>query len=177
VATDLHLTDTYFIVGHFHDTIFGGYVFPFFAAIYYWFPKATGRRMNEWLGKLHFWLMTPAFLTLTLVMMRVGLLGMRRRIADYDPVLGFDGYHMVMTIAGYLIALSIAIFLYNLIRSVRHGESAVGNLWNSRSPEWQVPSPMPVHNFERTLEVIGEPYDYGLAGSQYTRFVEEDGHL
>ena len=126
VATDLHLTDTYFIVGHFHDTIFGGYVFPFFAAIYYWFPKATGRRMNETLGKLHFWIMTPAFLTLTLLMMRVGLLGMRRRIADYDPALGFTGYHVVMTVAGFLIALSVLIFVINLVRSIKHGEVADG---------------------------------------------------
>jgi cytochrome c oxidase subunit 1 len=174
VATDLHLTDTYFIVGHFHDTIFGGYVFPFFAAIYYWFPKATGRRMNETLGKLHFWIMTPAFLTLTLVMMRIGLLGMRRRIADYDPALGFAGYHLVMTIAGFLIGLSVLIFLVNFVRSLRAGAKAEGNLWNSRSPEWQVPSPMPVHNYEQPIEVVGEPYDYGLAGSQYTRFIK--GH-
>jgi cytochrome c oxidase subunit 1 len=170
VATDLHLTDTYFIVGHFHDTIFGGYIFPFFAAIYYWFPKATGRRMSETLGKIHFWIMTPAFLTLTLLMMRIGLLGMRRRIADYDPALGFTGYHVVMTIAGFLIALSILIFLINLIRSIQHGEKAEGNVWNSRSPEWQVPSPLPVHNYARPVEVIGEPYDYGLVGSEYTRF-------
>lgn len=173
VATDLHLTDTYFIVGHFHDTIFGGYVFPFFAAIYFWFPKATGRRMNETLGKLHFWIMTPAFLTLTLLMMRIGMLGMRRRIADYDPALGFTGYHIVMTVAGFLIAFSILIFLINLIRSIRHGEKAEGNLWNSRSPEWQVPSPMPIHNYARAVEVVGEPYDYGLAGSEYTRFAKE----
>ncbi len=171
VATDLHLTDTYFIVGHFHDTIFGGYVFPFFAAIYYWFPKATGRRMSERLGKLHFWIMTPAFLTLTLLMMRVGLLGMRRRIADYDPALGFAGYHLVMTIAGFLIAFSVLIFVINLVRSVRHGEVAQGNLWNSRSPEWQVVSPMPLDNYKRPIEVIGEPYDYGVVGSSYTRFI------
>jgi cytochrome c oxidase subunit 1 len=171
VATDLHLTDTYFIVGHFHDTIFGGYVFPFFAAIYYWFPKATGRRMSEKLGKLHFWLMTPAFLTLTLLMMRVGLLGMRRRIADYDPALGFTLYHEVMTAAAFLIALSILLFMINFIRSIKHGEPATGNIWSSRSPEWQVPSPMPVENYERAIEVVGEPYDYGLAGSTYTRFV------
>jgi cytochrome c oxidase subunit 1 len=171
VATDLHLTDTYFIVGHFHDTIFGGYVFPFFAAIYYWFPKATGRRMSERLGKLHFWIMTPAFLTLTLLMMRVGLLGMRRRVADYDPALGFTVYHEVMTVAGFLIALSVLIFVINLVRSSRHGEVAAGNLWNSRSPEWQVPSPMPLHNYERPLEVVGEPYDYGVPGSTYTKFI------
>jgi cytochrome c oxidase subunit 1 len=173
VSTDLQLHDTYFIVGHFHDTIFGGYVFPFFAAIYYWFPKATGRRMNESLGKIHFWLMTPAFLTLTLLMMRIGILGMRRRIADYDPALGFTGYHIVMTISGFLIALSILIFLINIIRSVKHGEIATGNIWNSRSPEWQVPSPMPVENYDHPLEVVGEPYDYGLKGSEYTKFIKE----
>ena len=173
VATDLHLTDTYFIVGHFHDTIFGGYVFPFFEAIYYWFPKVTGKRMNETLGKLHFWIMTPSFLTLTLLMMRIGILGMRRRIADYDPSQGFTPYHVVMTIAAYLIAFSILLFFINLIRSIRQGERAQGNIWNSRSPEWQVPSPLPVHNYETPFEVIGEPYDYGLPGSQYTRFVKD----
>lgn len=172
VSTDLHLHDTYFIVGHFHDTLFGGYVFPFFAAIYYWFPKATGRRMNEFWGKVHFWLMTPSFLTLTLLMMRVGLLGMRRRIVDYDPALGLDPYHLVMTVAAFLIALSILIFLINLFRSIQHGEKAEGNIWNSRSPEWQVPSPLPAHNYEKPFEVIGEPYDYGLPGSAYVQFLK-----
>jgi len=171
VSVDLHLHDTYWVVGHFHDTLFGGFVFPFFAALYYWFPKATGKRMNERLGKIHFWLMTPAFLTLSFGMMRVGLLGMRRRIADYDPALGFDSTHLVMTIAAFLIALSIAIFFYNLITSIKRGEPATGNLWNSRSPEWQVPSPMPVHNYEIPFEVVGEPYDYGLADSKYIEFM------
>ncbi len=175
VATDLHLTDTYFVVGHFHDTIFGGYVFPFFAAIYYWFPKVTGRRLNETLGKWHFWLFFPSFIILTLLMMRVGLIGMRRRIADYDPALGLQGYHMVMTIAAYVIAIATAIFIYNFVRSIKHGEVATGNVWNSRSPEWNVPSPMPVHNYEgNPVEVIGEPYDYGLPGSQYVRFGSEE---
>ncbi|HLO28997.1 MAG TPA: cbb3-type cytochrome c oxidase subunit I, partial [Anaerolineales bacterium] len=185
VSVDLHLTDTYFIVGHFHDTIFGGFVFPFFGAIYYWFPKATGRRMNEFWGKVHFWIMTPAFLVLTLGMMRVGLLGMRRRIADYDPNLmgdqilfrlfnhdfrAIDLNHLVLTIAGYLIFFSVLIFFINLFYSINHGEKAEGNLWRSRSPEWQVPSPMPVHNYDVPFEVVGEPYDYGLAGSKYVEF-------
>jgi len=172
VSTDLHLHDTYFIVGHFHDTMFGGYIFPFFAALYYWFPKATGRRMSEKLGKLHFWIMTPAFLVMTLSMMRIGLLGMRRRIADYDPMLGFDLTHLITTIAGYLIFTSVVIFLYNFFRSMKHGEEAEGNLWNSRSPEWQVPSPMPVHNYDQAFEVVGEPYDYGLEGSRYVEFAK-----
>ncbi len=170
VTTDLHLQDTYFIVGHFHDTIFGGYIYPFFAALYYWFPKATGRRMSEKLGKLHFWLMTPAFLVMSFLMMRVGLLGMRRRIADYDPALGFDFLHLLITLSGFLIAISVLIFLYNFFHSIKHGEPATGNIWRSRSPEWQVPSPMPAHNYEEAFEVVGEPYDYGLPGSTYIRF-------
>jgi cytochrome c oxidase subunit 1 len=175
VSTDLHLHDTYFIVGHFHDTIFGGFVFPFFAALYYWFPKATGRRMNETLGKLHFWLMTPAFFVLTFGMMYIGLLGMRRRIVDYDPALGIDSTHLVLTIAGYLIGLSVVIFIYNFFNSIKNGEKAEGNVWNSRSPEWQVPSPMPVHNYDQPFEVISEPYDYGLeGGSPYVKFSEPE---
>ena len=177
VSTDLHLHDTYFIVGHFHDTIFGGFVFPFFAALYYWFPKATGRRMNEFWGKVHFWLMTPSFLVLTFGMMRIGLLGMRRRIVDYDPALNFDFSHLVLTIAGYLIGLSVLIFLINFFHSMKHGEKAEGNLWNSRSPEWQVPSPMAAHNYAVPFEVVGEPYDYGLPGSKYIEFINEPEHV
>jgi cytochrome c oxidase subunit 1 len=174
VSVDLHLHDTYFIVGHFHDTIFGGFVFPFFAALYYWFPKATGRRMNEFWGKVHFWLMTPSFFILTLGMMRIGLLGMRRRIVDYDPTLHFDSVHLVLTIAGYLIGLSVLIFMINFFISIKKGEKAEGNVWNSRSPEWQVPSPMPTHNYDQPFEVVGEPYDYGLAGSKYVQFAAPD---
>jgi cytochrome c oxidase subunit 1 len=171
IALDLHLHDTYWVVGHFHDTIFGGFVFPFFAAIYYWFPKATGRRMSEFWGKVHFWLMTPSFFVLTLGMMVIGLRGMRRRIVDYDPALGFDATHLILTIAGFLIALSVLIFFINMFYSIKHGEKAEGNLWNSRSPEWQVPSPMPAHNYEVPFEVVGEPYDYGLKDSKYVEFV------
>jgi cytochrome c oxidase subunit 1 len=174
IATDLHLTDTYFIVGHFHDTIFGGYVFPFFAAIYYWYPKMTGRRMNETLGKVHFWLMAPAFILLTAIMMRSGMLGMRRRIADYDPGLYLGNEHVMMTVTGFLIAVGTLIFFINAFWSLRHGEVATGNVWNSRSPEWQVPSPMPIHNYDKPFEVVGEPYDYGLPGSVYVRFKEQE---
>jgi cytochrome c oxidase subunit 1 len=168
VATDLHLQDTYWIVGHFHATMFGGFVFPFFAALYFWFPKATGRRMNETLGKLHFWLMMPAFWVQSLGQMRVGLLGMRRRIYTYDPALGLDTTQLFITIAGFVIFVSVLIFVYNLFRSLKHGEVATGNVWNSRSPEWQLPSPVPAHNFDRPFRVVGEPYDYGaVPATQY----------
>jgi cytochrome c oxidase subunit 1 len=167
VATDLHVQDTYWIVGHFHATLFGGFVFPFFAALYYWFPKFTGRMYNERLGKLHFWLMLPAFYVQSLGQMQVGLLGMRRRIVDYDPALGIQFTQLLITIAAFAIAISVLIAIINFAASARRGEVAVANPWRSRSPEWQLPSPVPEHNYEETLEVVGEPYDYGLADKGY----------
>jgi len=103
------------------------------------------------------------------------LLGMRRRIADYDPMQGFDTTHLILTICAFGIAISVLIFFINFFNSIKNGERAEGNLWESRSPEWQVPSPMPVHNYEQPFEVVGEPYDYGLAGSKYIEFVPAEG--
>jgi cytochrome c oxidase subunit 1 len=99
--------------------------------------------------------------------MRVGLLGMRRRIYTYDPALGIDTGQLWVTIAGLVIFISVLIFVYNLFRSLKHGEVATGNVWNSRSPEWQLPSPVPTHNYDRPFRVVGEPYDYGLPGAVY----------
>jgi cytochrome c oxidase subunit 1 len=165
VVSDLHLHDTYFVVAHFHHTMFGGYVFPFMAAIYYWFPKITGRMYSERLGKLHFWLMTIGFYIVTLSMFRMGLLGMRRRIADYDPALGIDGLHMAATLGGYLVGLSVLIFAVNLWVSARRGAKAPVNPWNSRSLEWQISSPPPENNYDVPPIVDGDPYDYGVPGA------------
>ncbi len=167
VATDLYLHDTYFVVGHFHATIFGGFVFPFFAAIYYWYPKITGRMYNEALGKTHFWIMTPAFWVMSIGQMSVGVMGMRRHIADYDPALGIATGQLWVTIAGFFIAFSVLLMVYNLFSSAEVGVLAGNNPWRSRSPEWQIPSPAPEHSYASPIRVVGEPYDYGLAGSQY----------
>jgi cytochrome c oxidase subunit 1 len=167
VPTNMPLHDSYWIVGHFHATMFGGFVFPFFAALYYWFPKASGRMYNERLGKLHFWLMTPAFWIMSLGQMRIGLLGMRRRIADYDPALGIQQTQMLITIAGLVIGWSVLIMVYNLVSSARSAEVADPNPWKSRSLEWQIPSPVPEMNYEQQPVVVGEPYDYGLPDSPY----------
>ncbi|MBP9501217.1 MAG: cbb3-type cytochrome c oxidase subunit I [Candidatus Promineofilum sp.] len=171
VPTNLHLHDSYWIVGHFHATMFGGYIFPLFAAFYYWYPKVTGRMYKESLGKLHFWLMLPAFWVMSIGQMSVGLLGMRRRVADYDPALGITTTHILITLAALVIGWSVLIMVYNFISSARSKPIADPNPWRSRSPEWQIPYPVPEFNYAVPFEVVGEPYDYGLADSVYTRSI------
>lgn len=168
-TTDLFLHDTYFVVGHFHATIFGGFVFPFFAALYFWYPKVTGRMYNEALGKLHFWIMTPAFWVMSLGQMSIGVMGMRRRIADYDPMLGVEFGQLLITLSGFAIAFSMLIMIYNLLQSAEVGSLAGDNPWRSRSPEWQIPSPVPEHSYATPIAIVGEPYDYGLPGSTYVQ--------
>jgi cytochrome c oxidase subunit 1 len=125
---------------------------------------------SERLGKLHFALMTPAFWVQSLLQIQVGLQGMRRRIVDYSPELGIEAGQIAITIAGFVIALSVIIMLYNLIRSARRGEVAERNPWRSRSPEWQIPSPIPEVAYAQPMLVVGEPYDYGhVPPTQYVR--------
>jgi len=93
---------------------------------------------------------------------------MRRRIFTYDPALGLDATHLVISIAGFMVGLSMLIFIINIVRSARQGEVAVGNVWQSRSPEWTLlPNPAPEHNYAQSFVVVGEPYDYGLPNSTY----------
>jgi cytochrome c oxidase subunit 1 len=99
--------------------------------------------------------------------MSVGVLGMRRHVADYDPALGIEPGQIAVTIAGFAIAFSILLFIYNIFVSAEVGALAGANPWRSRSPEWQIPSPVPEHSFASPITVVGEPYDYGLAGSKY----------
>ncbi len=176
VATDLHVQDTYWIVGHFHATMFGGFVFPFFGAIYYWFPKITGRMYNEKLGKLHFYLMLPAFYVQSLGQMWTGLMGMRRRIGDYEPSLGITNAQLLVTIAAFVIGISVLIAFINIAYSAARGPVAAANPWRSRSPEFQLPSPIPVHNYPEAVEVIGEPYDLVWDGGAFLKIYKNRAH-
>ena len=169
VPTDLHLHDSYWVVGHFHATMFGGFIFPFFAALYYWYPKISGHMYNEKLGKLHFWLMVPGFWVMSFGQMSVGIVGMRRRIADYDPTLGVQNTQIMITLAAFVIAWSVLIMIYNLISSTRRQPVASSNPWRSRSPEWQTTTPVPEFNYDTPIEVVGRPYDYGIEGAPYIK--------
>ena len=159
VPTDITLSDTYFVVAHFHYTIIGGTIFGLFAGTYYWFPKITGRMYNERLGKIHFWWFTLAFNATFLPMFWLGIEGMRRRVADYPAALGT--VNLFVSVAGFNIALSVVLFLYNMVRSWRTGPRAEANPWRAQTLEWQIASPPPIDNFTDIPTVTATPYQYG----------------
>ena len=150
---DLQQTDTYFVVAHIHYVLFGGALMGIFAGIYYWFPKMTGRLMNEGLGKLHFWLTAIAMNVTFFPMHFVGLLGMPRRVYTYAPNMGFDWLNMLSTIGVFGIAAAILVFIWNFLSSVRNGAVAGNDPWGGASLEWAIPSPPPPYNFASVPEV------------------------
>jgi len=168
VPFDIHVSDTYFVVAHFHYVLFGGSMFTIFAGIYHWFPKMTGRMYNEALGKWHFWL-TFVFFNLTFGPMHlVGLEGMPRRVADYAEQ--FATWNAIMSFASFGLGLSMLIFLYNMIHSWRKGPIAEANPWHAHTLEWQVSSPPPIFNFDEVPTVVGHPYEYGVPGARHGIF-------
>jgi cytochrome c oxidase subunit I len=144
---DLQQTDTYFIVAHFHYVLFGGSIMGIFAGIYHYFPKMTGRMMNERLGKIHFWINFVGMNLTFFPMHFAGMLGMPRRIYTYDAGQGWDSFNMMSTIGAYILAVAGAVFAYNFFRSRKHGEIAGANPWGAGTLEWTIPSPPPVYNF------------------------------
>ena len=153
IPADTQQHDTYYVVAHFHYVLFGGAVFGFVAGVYYWFPKWTGRMLNEGLGKLHFWLMLAGF-NLTFAPMHIlGLNGMPRRTYRYGEGLGWDFWNLVATVGAFMIATSFLVFIYNIVRSRRSGVPAGDDPWDGRTLEWSIPSPPPVHNFDEVPAV------------------------
>ena len=141
------LSATYFVVAHFHYVLVGAILFALFAAFYYWYPKMTGRMLNETLGKWHFWLFIIGF-HLTFDFMHVpGLLGMPRRIYTYEAGRGWEGWNMIVSIGAIFQVAGVACFVFNLVRSYYRGEIAGHDPWDAWTLEWATPSPPPSYNF------------------------------
>jgi cytochrome c oxidase subunit I len=147
---DFHLTDSYFIVAHLHYVLFGTIVFAMFAGFYFWWPKMTGKMLDERLGKIHFWTLFVGFQTTFLVQHWLGEMGMPRRYADYLPADGFTSLNTISSIGAFLLGLSTLPFLYNVFKSGRYGEKVdVDDPWGyGRSLEWATSCPPPRHNFD-----------------------------
>jgi len=158
VPVDLQEHGTYFLVAHLHYVLFGGSVFAIFSGLYMWWPKMTGRMLNEKLSKLHFWLMYISFNCTFFPMHIIGLLGMPRRVADYDPQ--FGAFNLFISISAFVLGASFLVFFYNAAVSLARGEKAPANPWGGRTLEWTVPSPPGHGNFARVPVVSGGPYDF-----------------
>ena len=147
VPVDWQLTDTYFVVAHLHYVLIGINVFPVVGATYFWFPKMTGRMLDERLGRWNFWVMFLGFNLAFLPMHLTGLLGMPRRIYTYGPDMGWNTLNMITSIGSFVFAVGIVIFFANIWMSWRRGAAASANPWDGPSLEWSVPSPPPPYNF------------------------------
>jgi cytochrome c oxidase subunit 1 len=177
--SDLHLHDTYYVIAHFHYVVAPGTIFALFAGLYYWFPKFTGRLMNEFWGKVHFW---TSFVFMNLVfqpMFAQGMAGMIRRMSDGganysmarvpDAIGGLSASIMKMnetvSHAVWFLALAQIPFIINFFWSLKHGRKAESdNPWGATTLEWQTPTPPPHGNFLKPVEVHRGPYDYSPVG-------------
>jgi cytochrome c oxidase subunit I len=155
---DFHVSDTYFVVAHFHYVLFGTIVFAVFGGIYFWFPKMTGRMLDDRLGRIHFWLTFVGFQTTFLVQHWLGNEGMPRRYADYLPTDGFTTLNTISTIGSFVIGVSTLVLIWNVWKSYRFGRQvAVDDPWGfGNSLEWATSCPPPLRNFDRMPRIRSE---------------------
>jgi cytochrome c oxidase subunit I+III len=155
VPFDTQVHDTYFVVAHFHYVLIGGAVFPLLGAVYYWFPKMTGRMMSERLGRWAFWLIVIGFNLTFFPMHILGLQGMPRRVYTYQPDMPWYGLNMFVSLSAIILVAGFMVFFFDVIRSARRGPNATDNPWNAPTLEWSTSSPPPSFNFARIPVVSG----------------------
>jgi cytochrome c oxidase subunit 1 len=177
-AIDFHVSDTYFVVAHFHYVLYGTIVFATFAGIYFWFPKMTGRMLDEPLGKFHFWATFIGFHLTFLVQHWLGNEGMPRRYADYLPTDGFTTLNMVSSIGAFVLGASTLPFLWNVFRSYRYGEVVtVDDPWGfGNSLEWATACPPPRHNFTELPRIRSERPAFELHYPHMARRIRTEAH-
>ena len=165
VPLDAQVHDTYFVVAHFHYVLIGGAVFPLLGAVYYWFPKITGRLMSETLGRWNFWLAFIGFNVAFFPMHILGLMGMPRRVYTYLPEMGWGRLNLVATLGALMLTASFAVFLWNVIVSCRRGAPAGANPWDAGTLEWATASPPPTYNFAHIPVVTHSEPLWAVRGS------------
>ncbi|MEE8573687.1 MAG: cbb3-type cytochrome c oxidase subunit I, partial [Gemmatimonadota bacterium] len=171
---DIHLHDTYYVIGHFHYVVAPGTIFALFAGIYYWYPKATGRMMNETLGKLHFWFSFVAINMVFMPMFWQGMAGTSRRLYDqtfYAHGAAVQGLTVMSSWGAWILGAAQIFFIINFFWSMRRGEKVTSdNPWHATTLEWSAPTPPPHGNFLEQPRVYRGPYEYSVPGasSDYT---------
>ena len=160
VPLDIQLHGSYFVAGHFHYVILGSMLWGFFALAFYWFPKITGRYLDERLGWIHFWATNITFNVVFGIFFYLGWIGLPRRVADYSTI--FDLGNTIASIFAFLLGAAMVVFFADVIWSWRYGRKAGPNPWNAKTLEWQTTSPPPPENFPELPVVTAGPYEYGI---------------
>ena len=177
-APDIHLHDTYYVIGHFHYVVAPGTLLALFGGVYYWFPKATGRMMNELLGRLHFW---GSFITINIVFMPMfiqGLAGMNRRMADGGAQYAMNQdvlvWNTVISWGAWALGAVQLLFVFNFFWSIKNGKKVGNNPWEATTLEWSAPSPPPHGNFATAPSAHRGPYEYSVPGTERDFVMQAD---